>query len=364
MKKILNHLKKLDWTLIVVSILLVLVGLISLYSSSLGRGDFFNFKKQIIFFIIALFLMFVFSFIDWRIFRDSPYLILFFYFFCLILLAGLFFFAPEIRGVKGWYKIGIFSIDPIEFTEIVLIILLAKYFSKRHIEMYRVRHILLSGFYFLLPAILIFFQPNLGSTLVLISLWVGILIVSGIKLRHFLILIFCFLLFFVFSWFFLMKDYQKARILSFIQPHLADPLKIGWSQRQSKIAIGSGGIFGQGFTKGSQVQYGFLPEPQTDFVFAALAEEFGLMGIGILFFLFLILFWRIIRIGLSATNNFSRLFSIGLAILIFSQFFIHIGMNLGVLPIIGISLPFLSYGGSNLIAIFIGFGILQSIKAN
>ncbi len=159
-----------------------------------------------------------------------------------------------------------------------------------------------------------------------------------------------------------MKDYQKERILAFIQPHLADPLKIGWSQNQAKIAIGSGGIFGQGFGKGSQTRYGFLPEPQTDFIFAALAEEFGLVGIGLLFFLFLILLWRIIKIAILARNNFCRLFAAGLAILLVSQIFIHIGMNLGILPIIGIPLPLVSYGGSNLIAIYIGLGILQSIK--
>lgn len=356
-----HHLKRLDWILIIVAILLVGIGLLSIYSSSLGKGDFLNFKKQLIFFGIGLLLMFIFSFFNWRIFKNDPYFILILYTFCFVFLIGLFFFGPEIRGVKSWYKLGPITIDPIEFTKIVLIILLAKYFSARHIEMYRIRHILLSGFYVFLPALLTFFQPDLGSVLILIALWLGILIISGIKLGHFLILIFCFLLIFIFSWSFFLKDYQKERILNFIQPHLADPLKIGWSQRQAKIAIGSGEIFGQGFTKGSQTRYGFLPEAQTDFVFAAIAEEFGLIGAGFLFFLFFILIWRIIKIGLSAKSNFPRLFATGFAILIFSQLFIHIGMNLGILPIIGIPLPFVSYGGSSLIANFIGLGILESI---
>jgi len=356
----LRHLKQLDWILIISAFLLVKIGLLSIYSSSLGREDFFNLKKQIVFFGIGIFLMFLFSFFDWRIFRENTYLILILYLFCLLSLIGLFFFAPEIRGVQKWYKLGPVSIDPIEFAKIILIILLAKYFSMRHIEMYQVKHILLSGFYVFLPVSLIFFQPDLGSIMILVALWIGILIVSGIKLRHFLILSLCGLLIFSFAWVFLMKDYQKERIVSFIFP--ADPLGAGWSQNQARIAIGSGGIFGQGPFRGSQTQYGFLPEPQTDFIFSAIAEETGLVGVSILLLLFLVLIWRIFKIAVNSQSNFPRLFSIGLIIILISQIFIHIGMNIGILPIIGISLPLISYGGSSLIVTFIGLGILQSIK--
>ena len=360
MKEILVHFKRLDWILIVVAILLVGIGFLSIYSSSLGKGDFLNFKKQVIFFGIGFFLMIILSFFDWRELREDPYLVLILYLICLFSLAGLFFFAPEIRGVRSWYKVGPISIDPIEFTKIILIILLAKYFSKRHIEMYQVRHIFLSGFYLLLPAILIFLQPDLGQVIILIAFWVGVLLISGIKLRHFLILILCFLLIFILSWNFLLKDYQKERILSFLIPF--EPLGVSWSQNQAKIAIGSGGIFGQGIGKGSQTQYGFLPEPQTDFIFSAIAEEMGLIGVSVLLFLFSILLWRIIKIAIDSQSNFSRLFASGFSILLISQIFIHIGMNLGISPIIGIPLPLISYGGSSLIAIFIGLGILQSIK--
>jgi len=357
------HLKKLDWVLIVTAILLVGIGLLSIYSSSLGKGDFLNFKKQIIFFGVGFFLMFLISFFDWRELRENPYLILIFYFFCLLSLAGLFFLAPEIRGVKSWYKLGPVSLDPIEFTKIILIILLAKYFSMRHIEMYRVRHILLSGAYIFLPAILIFFQPDLGQVLILVALWVGVLIISGIKLRHFLILVLCGLLILILSWSFLLKDYQKERVLSFLTPGI-DPLGVSWSQNQAKIAIGSGGIFGQGIGQGSQTQYGFLPEPQTDFIFGSLAEEMGLVGVSLLLFLFSILIWRIIKIALSSQTNFPRLFAAGFGILLISQVFIHIGMNIGIVPVIGIPLPLISYGGSSLIATLVGLGILESLKAH
>ena len=357
------HFKKLDWILILTALLLLGIGLLSIYSSSLGKGDFLNFKKQLIFAGIGFFLMILLSFFDWRVLRENPYLILVFYLFCILALLGLFFFAPEIRGVKAWYKLGSISIDPIEFTKITLVLLLAKYFSMRHIEMYRIRHILLSGLYIFLPVALIFRQPDLGSVLILIAVWVGILIISGIKLRHFLVLVLIFLLISIFSWFLLLKNYQKERIISFLQPQL-EPLGMGWSQNQAKIAIGSGGIFGQGLGRGSQTQYGFLPEPQTDFTFAAIAEESGLIGISVLFILLFILIWRIIKIALLASNNFPRLFASGFILILISQIFIHIGMNLGILPIIGIPLPLVSYGGSNLIATFLALGILQSIKTH
>jgi len=358
-----RHFKKLDWILIVTVVLLVGIGLLSIYSSSIGKGDFLNFKKQIIFFGGGFFLMLTLSFFDWRELKENPYLILILYLLCLFGLAGLFFFAPEIRGVKSWYKLGPVSLDPIEFTKIILIILLAKYFSMRHIEMYRVRHILLSGAYILLPAILIFLQPDLGSVLILIALWIGVLIISGIKLRHFLILVLCGLLILILSWSFLLKDYQKERVLSFITPGI-DPLGVSWSQNQAKIAFGSGGVFGQGIGQGSQTQYGFLPEPQTDFIFAAIAEETGLIGISVLLFLFSILIWRVIKIAISSQTNFPRLFAAGFSVLLISQIFIHIGMNLGMVPVIGISLPLISYGGSSLITILIALGLIQNIKTN
>lgn len=363
MRFFLLNLKKLDWTLITSSVLLVAIGLISIYSSSLAKGNFLNFKKQIIFLIISFFLMIFFSFFDWRIFRENPYLILFLYFFCLISLTGLFFFAPEIKGAKGWYKLGPISIDPIEFTKIIFIILLAKYFSMRHVEMYRIGHILISGFYMAIPAVLIFFQPDLGSVLILVILWVGILIISGIKIRHFLILSLFSFLILILIWSFFLKDYQRQRIISFFQPRI-EPLGTSWSAIQAKIAIGAGSIFGQGLGSGSQVQLGFLPEPQTDFIFSAIAEEMGMLGIVTMFFLFSFLIWRILKIAISSRSNFPRLFASGLAILLVSQIFIHIGMNLGILPIIGIPLPLTSYGGSSLISNFISLGILQSFKAH
>jgi len=361
MNNLVYYLKRFDWILIISALLLVAIGLLSIYSSSIGRDNFLNFKKQIIFIVVGVVFMFLISFIDWRLIKENTALILIFYFLSIISLVGLFFFAPEIRGVKSWYKLGPFSLDPIEFTKIILIILLAKYFSLRHVEMYRFRHIIFSGIYVLIPAVLVFFQPEIGSILTLLVLWLTVLIISGIKIRHFLVLVFCGLIVLALCWGFLLKDYQKERVISFFMPY--QTLGLAWSQNQAKIAIGSGGILGQGIGKGSQTQYGFLPEPQTDFIFSAIAEEMGLAGILAIFVLFLILIWRIIKIALLSKNNFSRLFASGFSVVIISGFFINIGINIGILPVVGVPLPLVSYGGSSLITVFMGMGILESIKA-
>lgn len=358
----LSHIKRMDWTLIIVSSLLVVIGLVSIFSSS-SNGDYSNFYKQAGFFAFSLVCMFLVSIIDNRTIRENPSIVLSLYFLCLLALIGVFFFAPEIRGIRSWYRIGIFSFDPIEPTKIVLILILAKYFSKRHIELYNMKHIILSGIYAFIPSVLIFMQPEFGSVMILVAIWIGILLVSGIRVRDFLVLCLAFLIILAGLWSFLLKDYQRQRALSFVAPQ-SDPLGEGWSQNQAMISIGSGGLLGKGIGNGSQTQYGFLPEPHTDFIFSAIAEEAGLLGTTILFALFGLLYWRILKIALDARSNFTRLFATGLALSIFIQMFINIGMNIGFLPVIGIPLPLVSYGGSNLAFTFIALGILQNMKVN
>jgi len=345
------------------SMLLVGIGLISIYSSSVGRGDFGNFQKQLAFFGIALLLMFVISTIDYRLLKSNSYLLFTFYLVGVAALAGLLLFAPTIRGIQGWYRIGGVSIDPVEFMKLVLVLIIAKYFASRHVEMFRFRHTILTGVYFAIPAFLILRQPDLGSAFLLIILWITLLMVAGIKIQHFLVLLGIGLIVFAFGWGYGLQEYQKDRIISFLQPEF-DPLGIGWSQLQSKTAIVNGGLWGQGFQSGSQTQYGFLSEPQTDFIFASIAEEFGFVAILLIFALLLILLWRILKIGKEAGNNFTRLFAAGIATIFIAHTFVNVGMNLGLLPIIGLPLPLVSYGGSSLILTYIGLGILQSIRSH
>jgi len=361
MNSIILHFKRFDWVIAATAVFLALIGLLSLYSSSLYSGNFSNFYKQAIFLAIGLSFMLALSFFDWRLFRESSGLILFLYFVAIVMLVGLYFFGSMNRGVRTWYNFGFVAFDPIELLKPALLILLAKYFSSRHIAMYQIRHVLLTGLYVIIPVALIFFQPNLGPCLVILALWVGLLVISGIKARHLLILLLIFAVISVFAWMFLMKDYQKARVMSFLVPH--DPLGVSWSQNQSKIAVGTGGFWGKGIGNGSQTQYGFLSEPQTDFMLAAISEEFGLVGIVATLLLMFLLLRRVTHVALRAPDNFSKLFVAGVAVLLVAEAAIHIGVNVGFLPIIGLPLPLVSYGGSNLIATFVMLGIVEAVAA-
>ncbi len=353
---VIKRIKELDIILIIATVTVAAVGLLSLYSFNPAIA-----LRQAIFLLGGLLLMVVISFFDWRSLRENSYVILLLYFLSLFSLWGLLLFGPTIRGVNRWYRIGEFLIDPAEIFKIVIIILLAKFFSKRHVEMYRLSHIILSGAYVIIPAYLIFRQPDLGSAVVLLIMWSVMLIISGIKLKHFLGIIGIGLVLLAVGWSFVLADYQKDRAIAFLNPEL-DPQGIGWGQSQAKIAVGNGGLLGQGFGSGTQTQYGFLPEPETDFIFAAIAEEFGFLGVSILIIALAVFFWRIMRIIIYSQSNFPRLFAAGFAILILTQAFINIGMNLGLLPIIGTPLPLVSYGGSNILFVFLGLGILQSIQ--
>jgi len=356
MKKIIDHIKGFDFILLSSVLLLAVIGMLSIYGSNSEIA-----VRQAFFLVGGIFLMFLVSFIDWRIFRENSYLILALYFFSLFLLVGLFFFAPEIRDVRRWYEIGPFLFDPGEVFKIVIIILLAKFFSNRHVEMYKVSHIVLAGIYVLIPTFLIFRQPDLGSALILVIMWIGVLLLSGIKLRHFIAICLLGVVFLGVGWSVFLQDYQKDRVIAFLEPQL-DPQGIGWGQTQAQIAVGSGGFLGQGIGSGSQTQLGFLPLPQTDFIFAAIAEEMGFIGVVLLVFGFIVFFWRSFLVILHSNTNFPRLFVFGFVVIIATQAFINMGMNLGVLPIIGTPLPLVSYGGSNLLFVFLGLGIMESIR--
>jgi len=355
-----THLRKLDWPLIVIVLLLSGVGLLTIYGLGTPESLVF-FKKQLFFLGLGFFLMLGLSFFDYRIFKNYSSILIGLYLLSLLSLIFVLFFQ-EIRGASSWFRLGPLSFEPIEPVKIVIILLLAKYFSLRHIEMYRIRHLIISGLYIGLPISIIVFQPDFGSILVLFSIWLGLIIVAGIKWRHLAVLCLIMALLFVGSWFCLLKDYQKERILIFFNPQ-KDPYGRGYHITQSLIAIGSGGLFGRGPAASSQAGLRFLPEQHTDFIFATLAEQRGLIGISFLLLLFVLLFWRIIKIASASSNNFSRLFTAGLAIMLFAQLVINTGMNMAILPITGLTLPLVSYGGSSLMTIFLGLGILQSIKA-
>jgi rod shape determining protein RodA len=351
--------KKLDWVLVVFAMTLVAFGLVSLYAS--GGETLLNFKKQILWLASGFFLMILVGFFDYRILKNyqAPSLLL--YGISTLLLLGILIFGTSVRGAESWYRIGFVSIEPVEFVKIALIILFAKYFSMRHIEMYRMRHIITSGIYVFVPAFLVFLQPDIGSVLILLSIWLGIMILAGIHIKRVAQLALIGVVAFFLAWNFAFHPYQKERLLTFLSPR-SDPRGAGYNVLQSVIAIGSGGIWGKGIGEGTQTQLGFLPEPNTDFIYAAIAEEMGLAGIILLLSCFLLFLRHVMNIAKSTGNNFARLVAGGFFVMVFSEILINIGMTLGLLPITGIPLPFVSYGGSSMISLFAILGVLQSIR--
>lgn len=356
-----EHLGKIDWVLGASAVTLVLFGLLSIYGSS--SEELINFKKQILWVAIGFFCMFAISFFDYRILKNHPAPSIILYGAATLLLVGVFVFGVSLRGSESWYRIGFITIEPVEFIKIALIILFAKYFSMRHIEMYRLRHVLVSGFYLFLPTVVIFLQSEVGSALVMGSIWIGIMVIAGIKIKQLVGLTVVGLITFFLAWNFIFHDYQKDRFLTFVNPG-SDPQGAGYNVRQSTIAIGSAGVWGKGIGQGTQTQLGFLPERQTDFIYAAIAEELGLSGVALLLVSFLFFFRHVMGILRASANNFARLMTAGFLVMVLSQTFINMGMNLGLLPIAGISLPFVSYGGSGMISLFVMLGILQSIRVN
>jgi rod shape determining protein RodA len=276
-------------------------------------------------------------------------------------LLVLLFSVSAIKGAKGWFNFGLFSVQPADIAKLSLILVLSKYFSKRHVEIAHWRHIIVSGIYACILFILIALQPDFGGAAIIFCIWFGMALVSGISKKHLIALGFIGVALFGILWNFGFKDYQKARVRNFIEP-MSDIRGSGYNVYQSTIAVGSGGLWGKGIGYGTQSRLKFLPEYQTDFIFAAFVEEWGVVGTLILFGVFGILIYRITSVGVRGGSNFEILFGFGLATLFTSHFIINAGMNIGILPVTGITFPFMSYGGSHLVTSFFALGILNSMQ--
>ena len=352
---------KLDWVLILSALTLVFLGLTVMKSfNDLSFGNYF-FERQMIWLIIGLSAFFIAALIDWSFLKTNSIFLLMIYLILLIILVGLLVSGRLTRGAASWLNIGTVNVEPVELVKPVLVLILAKYFAKRHIEIGRFWHLFISSFYAGIPMLLVMLQPDFGSAVVLGAIWLGVALVSGIKLRHLFFLFTAGLIATAVLWNFFLLPYQQSRMLSFISPE-SDIRGAGYHALQSTIAIGSGEIFGKGLGYGTQSRLAFLPEHTTDFIFAAFAEEWGLAGVLILFIFFGMVIWRILRAGIYGESNFEKLYAAGLAILLFFQATIHIGMNSGMLPITGLGMPFLSYGGSSLVSLFFALGILESFS--
>lgn len=351
-------LRQTDWALIVSATAITLLGILSMTSFG-GENQFA--PRQAVWLVLGLVVFFVASAIDWRFLRRTVSVVLV-YVFAVTLLLLLFVIGSTFQGAQSWFNLGAFAVQPADPAKLALIIVLAKYFSRRHIEIARIRHILVSGAYMFIIFLLLFLQPDFGSAIIVLGLWAGVVLLAGIPLRHLALLVAIGAVAFSGLWFFAFADYQKDRIVSFIHP-LADVQGVGYNAFQSTVAVGSGGILGKGLGYGTQSRLQFLPEHETDFIFAAFTEEWGLGGAVLLLFLFGVLLYRLVSNARRGATNFETLFALGVAMLIVVHGTIHIGMNIGLLPVTGTTLPFMSYGGSHLIIEFLMLGMVNAMRS-
>ncbi|HEY6019002.1 MAG TPA: FtsW/RodA/SpoVE family cell cycle protein [Candidatus Paceibacterota bacterium] len=339
------------------SLALALLGLVTM--SSFTATDPF-FIRQCIWISLGVAVFFGAAQIDWRFLRRSG-VAAGIYALLLIPLVVLMVAGHATLGAKSWFSLGGFAFQPTDFVKLSLIILLAKYFSRRHIEIANIRHILVSGAYMGVVFLLVALQPDFGSAMIIGAIWFGMVMVSGLSRKHLFATIALGTVAFLGLWNFGFHDYQKQRILTFLHP-LADIHGAGYNAYQSTVAVGSGQLIGKGIGYGTQSKLRFLPEYQTDFIFAAFSEEWGFIGIVIVFSLYGILFWRILRLASRGASNFETLFGVGVFCYFLAHFIIHVGINMGLLPVTGTTIPFMSYGGSHLLGEFLALGMLAGMN--
>ncbi len=347
--------KRVDWILLLSAVFITLLG-VSVMSGFSENNTFAT--RQVIWLVLSVFVYMVALNLNFDFLKNGRLLLVLFTLISLALLM-VFVLGEVVKGAQSRFYLFGLAFQPADPAKLILIAILAKYFSKRHIEIAHIKHIIISAFYAGVLFVLVAMQPDLGSALILVSIWFFMTLLSGMSKKHLAVLFSGGALLSLLSWFFLLKDYQKDRILVFLDP-LKDLQGAGYNAYQSLVAVGSGGITGKGIGMGTQSKLHFLPEFQTDFIFAAFAEEWGFIGILLLFALFTVVFYKIVSIAAHSKSNFVKLFAIGVFAYMMTHFIVNVGMNLGLMPITGITVPFLSYGGSHLITEFLALGILNS----
>jgi rod shape determining protein RodA len=353
-----NKLVKLDWAMLVSVFLLLALGMLALYSISLNDPETgsVNFKKQLVSCFFGIAAMFFLASYDYRVLSSYSTKM---YFTIAVLLILVIFFGSTIRGTTGWIGLGAFHIQPVEIAKLVMVIFLASFLSKKKNQLSIVVRTVSSIVLVFFPVFLILKQPDFGSAAIIVGVWAVMLSVCGLNRKNLLILFLIFSVSAGCGWM-LIKDYQKERILNFVNPG-RDPRGSGYNAIQSMVAVGSGRIWGKGLGHGSQSQLNFLPEKHTDFIFAVIAEELGFFGAAVIFVILGFLFYRMKETARLARDNLGYLITIGTMAMIFLQVLVNIGMNVGVMPVAGVPLPFLSYGGSSLVVSLAMIGIVQNI---
>lgn len=355
-----RQLRDFDWLMIAAMLLLSAFSLAALYGIASGREppDYVNLFKQLLFIIIGLLVMVVVATVNVQRVAQSAWAA---YLLGSVLLLAVLVFGRTLSGTTGWFTIAGASFQPVELGKLALIVMLARVLGEPSAPGTLPLRTLgisgaLAGAYFVLTVL----QPDLGSALLLLVIWVGMAAIAGLGRRQAAALLLVFILGATFAWTAVLQNYQRDRILSFLNP-AADPYVRGYQVKQSIIAVGSGQLFGRGLGLGSQSQLKFIPAAQTDFIFAVIAEELGFFGAMLVISAYLVMFMRLAAIARRAGNAFGGYLVTGVSVLMFSQVVINIGMNLGLLPVTGIGLPLLSYGGSYLVMTFALLGLAQGV---
>ena len=351
-------LKSINYPLLGLIIILFFVGLAALYSIS--NGDFNSWPlKHSQRFILGLIIFFLVIFFDLRLIFGYAYVIFFLSIISLVIIP---FFGIESNGATRWINIAGMSLQPSEFVKYTLILALAKYFHSINNDSGFIKTLIIPLIITVVPVFLVITQPDLGTALIILLGGISLFWISGLNYKYFIVGVFSILCSLPVLWQYL-KDYQKDRVLTFFNPE-RDPLGNGYHIMQSKIALGSGGIFGKGYMEGTQSHLNFLPEMQTDFIFTMLGEEFGFIGTLLLLLIYAALIMISIRLALKSRSLFSKYLSLGVCNVFFIYVFVNIGMVTGLLPVVGVPLPFISYGGSSMLAVMFGFGLLMNCYIN
>ncbi len=346
--------KNFDWLMFPVVCIILTIGVFFVWSASSEKFVF----KQVVWIVTGFTLFFTLLYFDYLSFAYYAYVIYAGALFLLVLLLGL---GGSVKGSQRWFSIGAFSIQPSEFMKIVLVLTLAKLFryKKYGLGLFDIGTALLLTF---IPMALIIKQPDLGTALIMVPILFSILYAAGIRLSHLLFLVVSGLAISPLLWMFMLKSYQKARIIGFLWPEKTNDWGAGYHRLQSLIAVGSGGLFGAGWGNGTQNQMKFLPERHTDFIFAVIAEEWGFLRVCFILFLYMVFITCGIGIARSTREPYGRLVVVGLVTMFATQIIVNVCMTLGIAPIVGITLPFISYGGSSLLTSFIALSIIFNVK--
>ncbi len=355
-----------DWLLVLAPLLLMVIGALMIYNTTGTKPGFDTSDllhditfRQIVYIVVGLVALFTLSVIDFRIYAVLRYPL---YVLMIGLLAVVFALGQITHGAQRWVDLGFIQLQPSEPAKLIIVLILAKFLSDHEKEMSKLRVLAISLGIVGIPAAMVYLQPDLGTALVLGFIWFIMIIAAGLDWRRLLILAVIALVLAPLVWLTL-KDYQRERVMTFMNPS-ADPLGAGYNPLQAQIAIGSGGFWGLGLGSGTTSQLRYLRIRHTDFIFAVIGEELGFWGGVFIFFLFCFIIWRLLRASMKSHSGYGRLVAVGFAAALFFQSFVNLGMNLGLMPVTGIPLPFVSSGGSSLITFLMMLGIVESILSH